>query len=139
MEPKLYKDDVIIVENCNIEKLKVNDIITFNENNNIISHRIIKITEEDGKKIFKTKGDNNELEDKFDINDEQIYGKVLYKIPKIGKTIQYIQNDNGLIKVFVLVLIIFILFNMNDNKKNRRKITRKKYEIKKTRESYKNL
>ena len=136
MEPKLYKDDIIIVKNCDTNLLEENDIITFNQDNKIISHRITKITEENGERNFQTKGDNNDVIDDFVVKPEQIYGKVAFKIPKIGKITKFIQNDNGLIKVFILILIIFILFNMNDNKKNRRKIIRKKYEIKKTREGY---
>ena len=139
MEPTFFENDVIVVNKSNINELKENDIITFKQNDKIISHRIIKINKENGRLIFNTKGDNNIIEDDFKIAEEQIYGKVLFRIPKIGKIVQYMQREKGLVKVIIIVIIIFILFSMNDNKKNKRKITRKKYELKKSRENYNNL
>ena len=136
MRPTLYENDIIIVKNYEEKDLEVNDIITFKQKNKIISHRILNIENKNNKKIFHTKGDNNELPDDFDIEEKDIYGKMLFKIPKIGGFIEYIQNEKGLIKSIVIIVIIFILFNMNENKKNKRKITRKKYEIKKIRQTY---
>ncbi len=139
MEPTFYENDIIVVKIFDIKLLQKNDIITFKEDNRIISHRIIDIEEIDGKKVFHTKGDNNSVPDDFDIKENQIYGKFLFKIPKVGIFTEYIQDDNGLIKVFLIILIVFILFSINDDKKNKRKMTRKKYEIKKSRENYNNV
>ena len=139
MRPTLYENDIIIVKEYNNNHLKENDIITFKHENRIISHKIINIENINGERIFHTKGDNNQIPDDFNIKHEQIYGKFLFRIPKIGRAVEYIQNENGLIKVFLLIIIVFILFGINDNKKNKRKITRKKYEIKKNRENYNEL
>lgn len=133
MQPVFNENDIVIVKKCKIEELHENDIITFKQEEKIISHRIIEIRE---KGIYTTKGDNNEIKDSEQIHFEQVYGKVLFKIPKIGKPVQYLQNEKGFIKVTILILIIFILFNLRDNKKNNRKIVRKKYEVKKLRDKY---
>ncbi len=129
-------DDVIIVKECDIRKLKNDDIITFTKEERTISHRIIKIVEKEKDRAFVTKGDNNEINDEGYVSSNQIYGKVIFSIPKVGKFVEYIQNQKGFIQVSIIVIIIFILICMSDERKNRRKMTRRKYEIKKEREKY---
>lgn len=129
-------DDVIIVKKCDIRKLKNDDIITFTKEERTISHRIIKIIEKEKDRAFVTQGDNNEVSDEGYVTSEQIYGKVVFSIPKIGKIVEYIQNQKGFLQVAIIVIITFILISMNDEKKNRRKMIRRKYEIKKEREKY---
>ena len=43
MEPTLEKNDVVIVQKCGLSKLQEGDIITFEQEGRIISHRIINI------------------------------------------------------------------------------------------------
>ena len=136
MQPTLNIDDVIIVKSCDIRELNKKDIITFTKDEKTISHRIVKIIEKEKDRAFVTKGDNNEVEDDGFVNKEQIYGKVIFYIPKVGKLVAYLQDKDGFIHSAVLVIIIFILTCMKDEKKNRRKMIRKKYEIKKEREKY---
>ena len=137
MEPTFYKDDLAVVRSCNVEELKKGDIITFKQEDRIISHRISEITEKKGEIKFITKGDNNEVEDLKPVDMQNIYGKVVFVIPKIGRIVNYIQNVSGFINVCILIVIICILVNFRDNMINSRKIKRKKYEIKKLRDNYK--
>lgn len=136
MQPTLNIDDVIIVKSCDIRELNKDDIITFTKDEKTISHRIVKIIEKEKDRVFVTKGDNNEVEDNGVVHKDQIYGKVIFNIPKIGKIVEYIQDQEGFIHTAVLILIIFVLVSMKDEKRNRRKMIRKKYEIKKEREKY---
>ena len=137
MEPTFYKDDLAIVKSCNAEELEKGDIITFEQEDRVISHRISEITKEKGDEKIITKGDNNEVEDIEPVNMQNIYGKVVFVIPKLGKFVNYIQNVRGFMNVCILIVIICVLINFRDNKINNRKIKRKKYEIKKLRDNYK--
>ncbi len=65
-----------------------------------------------------------------------MYGKVVFKIKKIGNIVSYIQNVRGLINIVIFAIIVFVLISLNDKQKNSRKIKRKKYEIKKIRDNY---
>lgn len=136
MEPTFYKNDLAVVKSCEVEKLGKGDIITFQQEDRIISHRIIEIIKENGEKKFITKGDNNEVEDVEPIEMQDVYGKVEFIIPKIGKIVNYIQNVKGFINVLIIIVIICIAIDLRDNKINNRKIKRKKYEIKKMRDNY---
>lgn len=136
MEPTLEINDVVIVKKCPANELKEGDIITFLQEDRTISHRILKITNDEGELKFITKGDNNEIADKDEVDSDKIYGKVLFSVKRIGKIIQYIQNIRGFINIIIFAIIIFVLVSLNDNHKNNRKMKRRKYEIKKMRDSY---
>ena len=136
MEPEIKINDVLIVKKCEPKDFMKGDIITFHKDNKTISHRIIKIIELSNDREFITQGDNNEIPDDGVVKTNQVYGKTIGKIPKIGNFVEYIQEKDGFIRIAILAVIIFLLINMNDEKKNKRKITRKKYEIKKKRDKY---
>lgn len=136
MEPTFYKDDLVVVRKCSEKELKKGDIITFKQEDKTISHRIDGITKEKGEVKFITKGDNNEVRDQELVEVQDIYGKVLFSIKDVGKVIHYIQNARGFINIVMFIIILFVLISLRDNQKNSRKIKRKKYEIKKIRDSY---
>lgn len=82
------KGDILFVIKANPEKLEVGDVIIFNaEQKNPVIHRIIKIKQENGEKIFSTIGDNNNAQLSFEdrITEEKLIGKAVFKIaPYIG-------------------------------------------------------
>lgn len=136
MEPTLGVNDVVIVQKCEPSKLQKGDIITFRHEERVISHRILDITEEKENIEFETKGDNNEIPDSDKVEAGQVYGKVIFRIQKIGKAVSYIQNARGFINIAIFVVIVYILVSLRDKQKNARKMKRKKYEIKKMRDNY---
>ena len=103
------KGDVLLIIKAKPEKLKVGDVIIFNAAQaNPVIHRIIKITEENGKRTFSTIGDNNDQQHQFEkeISEETLVGKNLVKIiPYVGwlKLIffenQKSYNEKGFCKV----------------------------------------
>lgn len=88
MHPIYDRGDVVIVEKTSktlIDNLEKYDIIEYILDGTIVAHRIIHIEEHnDGTKLYITKGDNNNMTDKEKINNNQILGKVKFRIPKIG-------------------------------------------------------
>ena len=87
MEPIFTRGDAVIVEKLDDEeknKLKKGDIIQYQVDKTVVIHRIIKVKKEDNKKVYILKGDNNNAKDPKPVYMEQIMGKVLFSIPKVG-------------------------------------------------------
>jgi len=91
------KGDILFIIKPDINKLKVGDIIAFQseKKSTPIVHRIIRIKEEEGKRIFTTLGDNNKeilnsQNNLWGINEEsveedQIIGKIVFRVvPSVG-------------------------------------------------------
>ncbi len=137
MQNTININDLIVIQKCDGEDLKKGDIITYKkENGSIVTHRIVRISSENGQNVYTTKGDNNEVEDQEKIRHEQVCGKYIFKINGFGKFAERIQDNNGLISIVLIIIIFIILKNGNDKKKEHRKKTREKYDLKKKREEY---
>lgn len=110
MEPTLKIGDIIIVKEN--EQLSVNDIISFNNSGNaIVTHRIIEIIEKDNNIYYKTKGDANNSSDEELLEKENIEGKYVFKIPKVGKAIMFLQTKAGLAVVLLVLAVIYLIIN----------------------------
>lgn len=115
MEPNVKIFDAVITVRESKEDIKVNDIITFvspnpHHNGATITHRVIGIVKLDnGKVSYRTKGDSNPIPDSSLVNYENIVGKVILKIPKVGYLQSVISNN----KLLVLIVIpcMFIIFS----------------------------
>lgn len=93
MKPNIDIGDVIIVKRVDIDSISVGDVIQFQKNQLDIAHRVIEIGDENGK-FLRTKGDNNNICDNDPVMPDEIRGKVLFKVPKIGKIKFYISNSS---------------------------------------------
>ena len=105
MEPTIKINDVVIVKTVNQNDINLNDIITFKIDNDTVTHRIISIETVNGKTIYSTKGDKNKVSDIEKIEFEQIEGKYIGRIPKIGNLLTILKNKI----IFAFILIILIL------------------------------
>ena len=63
--------------------LRVNDVIRFRQGDISIVHRIVAIDDGPDGLVFTTQGDNVSLPDP-PVTPEQIEGKVVFLIPKVG-------------------------------------------------------
>jgi len=86
MEPKMYPGDVVIIAKVPADNVELGDIIQFRVPGEItIMHRVIEIQEtEEGGKIFITKGDANDQPDSEPVIPQNVVGKAVLTIPKIG-------------------------------------------------------
>lgn len=127
MKPSINSEDVLLVRKTKEEKIKVGDVITFKQHDKVITHRITNIEEQDGKKIYTTKGDNNNLEDSEKIEYTQIEGKGILIIPKLGYLIKALENQ--IVFLFtVLILLILLFFKIRKEEKKEYRREKKKIE-----------
>ena len=112
MTPNINVYDVVVTVKTDISKLKVGDVISFytnevNVNGLTITHRIYQIVEQDGGRYFKTKGDYNQYVDKWTVKENDIVGKVVFKLPQLGR-IQFFLGSRGgwLIAILIPALAI---------------------------------
>ena len=118
MIPDYEINDVLAIKEVNSDELEVGDDITYlgkklDVNGKIVTHRIINIKIEDGKKEFITKGVNSSAEDPA-ITDDRIYGKVIGKIPVITTINHIIKNQYGFFFLIFLPLVTVIFLEIAD-------------------------
>ncbi len=89
MEPLIKVQDAVIIKRSTEENIKVGDVVTYRSLDPafygvLVTHRVTGIVDVDGKKVYTTKGDHNETTDRTPVYFDQIRGKVVMRIPKIG-------------------------------------------------------
>lgn len=121
METAIYTGDLVIVKTVDIESLKKEDVIAFrNDANTVTTHRIIEIIEENGETVFKTKGDNNNVVDDKIVEEKDIEGIYLFRIPKLGKILMILKEPTSLVVILLGILVVgLICLHIIDKKENK--------------------
>ena len=112
MYPEIKSGDLIICNTAEAEDIKVNDVISFfdpaGNGSTIVTHRVIEIVEEDGEILFRTRGDNNNTEDKKLAPAENLVGVYKMRIAGAGHIAMFMQSTAGLIVCVVLPIILLV-------------------------------
>lgn len=106
MEPGMPTGSICMVDTkYEFEKIRVNDVIAFRMGNNLVTHRVIQMTE-DG---FITKGDHNKVDDGLTTTEENYVGKNIMIIPCLGYILSWIQTIKGKIIIVTVALSILVI------------------------------
>ena len=109
MSKTIEIDDVILVKIT--KDVHENDIITFEEDNAIVTHRIIGEKED----FFLTKGDANNAEDK-PVKKENVIGKVVKVFPKIGIWMKVLTDKTVIIFIMMTIFLFGLALSSKENK-----------------------
>ncbi len=116
MSPTCNEGDLIVIKACDTAKLGFGDIITFhtiiNNEYALNTHRIESISENNGIRSYVTKGDNNAIADTHIISDGDIVGKYTFKLPLVGKLMNFLSSSTGFLLVIVLPMLLFFVYQV---------------------------
>ena len=129
MEPTIMTGDAIFVKEVEKSEIKKRDIISFHEDDDVITHRITNITKNNGVTEYTTKGDNNRNEDKQKVIYDNIEGVYQFKINGFGKIVEIIKNKITLVVLLVILVLISISQVIMSKKKLKRKEKRYNYNL----------
>lgn len=90
MEPAVRLDDMVVIHRQ--DDYKVRDIITFRSGGALVTHRIEEVTPEG----FITRGDANNAADREPVPRENVVGRVVLVIPKVGAVIGMLRTPLGM-------------------------------------------
>lgn len=107
MEAEIFKGDLAVTREVDIDTLQENDIVAFRDaDNHVVTHRIVKIVEDSNGKKLITKGDNNSNNDSDMVNVKDVEGKYLFKLSGFGNVVLAMQEPVTLVIVLVLIAVI---------------------------------
>lgn len=108
--------DLIFIKTVEAEEVKKGDVISFfdptGNGSTITSHRVVDVINENGKISFKTKGDNNNTEDKLPVPSENLVGAYTgFRIAGAGNIAMFMQTPWGLIICVIVPIILLIAWD----------------------------
>lgn len=125
MQPEIDGGDLIICHTIEAEEIKTGDVIAFfdpaGNGTSIVTHRVLEIVEENGELRFRTKGDNNNAEDKLLVSENDLVAIYKTRIAGAGNIAMFMQSPTGLIVCVVLPIVMLVGYDL---------IRRKLYERK---------
>lgn len=116
MEPAYSVGEMVFVKLVDADEINVGDVITFNPSSGgeaYLTHRVTeKLTDYQGTGVtcFRTKGDANDSEDSFLIDEGRVIGVVKFGIPKLGTIVRFVQLRWYF--VIPLIILVFVFFKL---------------------------
>jgi signal peptidase len=111
MEPAIQTGDVIFVYDRDPSTIEEGDVITYNldgQRTEVTTHRVVDIVEnEEGQRVFVTKGDANEEPDPYRVPPDAVIGVmptdgIPARVPFLGHALLFAQSKFG------IALLVFV-------------------------------
>lgn len=115
MTPNINVWDVVVAKKINSpEEIKVGDVITFISTSSIsrgmtITHRVVDVSKDETGVIYKTQGDNNLSPDSAPAQYGNVIGKVILRIPQLGRIQDFLAKKGGWLVAIVIPALFIII------------------------------
>ncbi len=121
MYPSIKKGSLIFVKEVAFEDIKEKDVLTFTKEGSEkwFSHRVVEIDTEN--RAFKTKGDNNNIEDPGYTPYTAVVGKVCFQVPLVGFISMVLSATWGKVVLLVICVLYAAIEVENIASKKRKK------------------
>lgn len=121
MNPVIKVYDVVVnIKPNGPEDIEIGDIITYVSTNSTsegmtITHRVVAITKaENGNYEYQTQGDNNSEPDGVLVTYDNVIGKEIMIIPKLGKIQFLLANKKSWLLLLLIPVMIFVFKDIYD-------------------------
>lgn len=109
MEPTYRVGSVLYYREVKAEEIKEGDVITFEIEGKVVTHRVIQIEEGE----YTTQGDANESPDGKKVYYEEIKGKVSNSsIPYVGYYIEIVNEHKSVVAIAIIILVLEFLLGI---------------------------
>lgn len=117
MYPDIQSGDLIICQKTDARNVEVGDVISFydpaSNGSAVVTHQVIEILNEDGTLSFRTKGINNNTEDRLPVPAEKVIAEYTgIRIPGAGSLAIFMQSTAGLVVCVVLPVLAFVGYDV---------------------------
>ncbi len=117
MYPLIQSGDLIICSTTQAEEIRQGDVIAFfdpaGNGTSIVTHRVLEVTEQGGQIAWRTKGDNNNTEDRLLVTGDKLVA--IYegtRLPGFGNVALFMQTTPGLIVCVVCPILLLVGYDM---------------------------
>jgi signal peptidase len=115
MDPTVKVGSLLLTRPADVEDLQVGDVITYRSpgNHTILTHRIVSIRQQDGERVFTTKGDASLEPDPRGVILRGQVSKMTFDIPYLGYVVDFAKSIQGVVLLLVVpaagLLLIYTL------------------------------
>jgi len=118
MSPAIDAGSVVFVSTIPQADISEGDVITYDRSpggtTSRVTHRVVGVTEQDGQRHFRTKGDANEDPDPELVPASAVVGVVTFSVPSIGYVITFAQSQLGLLTLVIVPALLLVVLEVWD-------------------------
>jgi len=92
MQPTLEVGDLVLAVKTQPDRIRLGDIVQFYDGEMVVIHRVVGFQQKGDQRLFITKGDANPNPDLDPVPSDQVIGKVVFTVPKVGWVTIIIKN-----------------------------------------------
>jgi signal peptidase I len=114
MEPTFKTGSIIAVKPVSdSSSLKKNDIITYmQQDQSLVTHRIIEVIKQGDQVMYQTKGDNNEDADTQPVHSQNVVAKYTgFTIPFLGYLIDFAKSSKGMAALLIIPGVFLLVYS----------------------------
>lgn len=120
MEPTLNTGDLAVIHRVESHQLQLGDVVSYATPSGSITHRIIGMDITPQGYFFLMRGDANLTTDPRAIPADRVVGKVLYRIPRMGYLVSFVDSGAGRVLFIGLPLVAMVAIWLGGRFKARR-------------------
>ena len=115
MEPALGTGDVTVVRSIAPVDARPGDIVTFRDPadaERLITHRVRSMTIQGDAVQFVTRGDANNVSERWRVAANGEIGRVLYRIPELGWALTFARSKGLFVLLLGAALVLLVVFEL---------------------------
>ena len=117
MYPDIQSGDLIICKTVEPQDIQNGDIISFYDpagnGTSVVTHKVVEILQEDGALSFRTRGINNNTDDRLAVPADKVIAEYTgIRIAGAGDFAIFMQSTTGLLICVVLPIILFVGYDV---------------------------
>lgn len=116
MQPEIKSGDLIICHTVKADEVQVNDVISFfdpeGNGTSIVTHRVVEVLQEEEGIFFRTRGDNNNTDDRELVPEENLVGTYRMRIAGVGHVAMFMQSTTGLVVCVVFPILLLVGYDI---------------------------
>jgi signal peptidase len=106
MTPAIRTGDVVAVHPFEPTAARVGDIVTFDNDGRLTSHRVRSMQRRGTQVLFTTQGDANTGQEHWKVPANGRIGHVMYRVPKLGFVVVRVQSPAGRFALIILPALL---------------------------------
>ncbi len=112
MEPTIMTGSLIVTKPVMVDQLHDGQIVAFTSPQSPKDTIVHRIVDSSDKSKIKTKGDNNNAEDAWELPGENVKGEYLFAIPYLGHAGYFVRKPLGFFLMIFLPALVFVFYQI---------------------------
>ena len=115
MEPALGVGDVVLSRKSSPLDVRPGDVVTFEDpsrGGELVTHRVERMRRTGGEVTFVTRGDANDVSERWTVAADGTIGRATIRVPKVGYVLSWTSGRDGKLALIVVPATLLVLLEL---------------------------